>query len=519
MSARKPSRSVGRCLALTAVILVVRSANVVVQVTVRPTSDVGLASTGQPPTRLAVAAAAAADCGRSHAADTLRFCDDAAVDSLAPDASTQQVSGVLTLKDAIQRAVTHNLTILGLTQVVNEARGQQQVARSRLLPQVTGEFSALGQRLNLAALGLQFDIPVPGFEIERVVGPFSVLDIRARLSQTLVDIQAKQNHRAVEHVVRASEFSVDDAQDLIALAAGRTYVEAMAARSRVEATRAQVDTATAIHEKAVQQQDAGLATPLDVKRAQVQTLAARQRLAALEAAFAKLKIDLTRISGLTPTDQYDLDRDFPFSSGPPLTLDEALKEALDRRSDLKAAEAQVQAAQLAVAAARAQRVPSLTLFADYGANRAAGLPVANTYLFGGAVRLSIWEGGRIAGQVEQAMATMNRRMAERDDLRAQVEADIKKGYADLRAAETAVTVAELNVEVTRETLGLTRERFEAGVSDNLAVVQSQESLATAQLDYINSVLSHNLAKINLARSLGRAAANIDRFLQLAPGGR
>ena len=180
-------------------------------------------------------------------------------------------------------------------------------------PNVTGEFSASGQRVNLTAHGLQFDVPIPGFEIENAVGPFSVLDLRARVSQALVNTTARYNHRAAGEAARASELSLEDAQDLITLAVGEAYLEALAARARVDATRAQVDTATALHEKARQQQAAGLATPLDVNRAQVQVFSARQRLVALEAAFAKQKIDLTRMAGLPPTDQYDLDRSMAFS--------------------------------------------------------------------------------------------------------------------------------------------------------------------------------------------------------------
>src|SRR4029453_5891824 len=103
---------------------------------------------------------------------------------------------------------------------------------------------------------------------------------------------------------------------------------------------------------------------------------------------------------------------------------------------------------------------------------------------------------------------------ERDDLRAQIDAEIRKAYVDVRAAEMSAKVSERNVQVTRETLGLTRQRFNAGVSDNVSVVQSQESQATAERDYIDSVLAHNLAKLDLARFLGRAAEDIDRFLQL-----
>jgi outer membrane protein TolC len=63
-----------------------------------------------------------------------------------------------------------------------------------------------------------------------------------------------------------------------------------------------------------------------------------------------------------------------------------------------------------------------------------------------------------------------------------------------------------------ETLRQTRQRFEAGVSENVDVVQSQESVASANLDYIDSVFAHNLAKLALARALGNAADKLGQFL-------
>src|SRR5207253_10087551 len=95
-------------------------------------------------------------------------------------------------------------------------------------------------------------------------------------------------------------------REAIVLAVGRAYLRAVAARARAGAARAQIETATLLHQRTAQRQGAGLATPLDVNRAQVQLLAEQQRRAAFEAAFAKQKIDLARIIGLPPTDQYDL---------------------------------------------------------------------------------------------------------------------------------------------------------------------------------------------------------------------
>jgi outer membrane protein TolC len=441
------------------------------------------------------------------------------VGTLAADAASQSQStpGVLTLRDAIQRALEHNLTIVGLGHAVTEERGLQRVAKSQLLPTLTVEFSGDEERINLAARGVKIEIPALGFSLPNSVGPFGVLDLRARLSQSIFDLQAIRNHRATAESVRASEFTLDDARDLVVLTVGRVYLEGQAARARVEATRAQVQTAVAIHEKAVQQKDAGLATPLDVNRAEVQTLMARQRLVTLEAALAKQKIELSRLTALPATDQYDFEEDVPFSPAPPLSLEAALKQAAEQRADLQAAEARVRAAELTLSATGAERAPTASLTADYGPSLAFGSPTVTTYAVQGMVRVPLWEGGRIDGQVAQATAALSRRRAERDDLRTQIEADIRKVFVDAQAAELGVEVAERNVQVTRETLGLTRQRFDAGVSDNVAVVQSQESLATADRDYIDSVLAHNLAKLDLARFLGRAAEDIDRFLQLPKG--
>jgi hypothetical protein len=50
------------------------------------------------------------------------------------------------------------------------------------------------------------------------------------------------------------------------------------------------------------------------------------------------------------------------------------------------------------------------------------------------------------------------------------------------------------------------------VSENVEVVQSQESVAGANLDYIDSVFAHNIAKLSLARALGNAPSALTQFL-------
>jgi outer membrane protein TolC len=137
-----------------------------------------------------------------------------------------------------------------------------------------------------------------------------------------------------------------------------------------------------------------------------------------------------------------------------------------------------------------------------------------TFTVSGALRVPIFEGGRTGGHVQQAEAALAQRQAELDDLTSQIEAEVRKAYFDLQATATQVELAQMNVRVSRESLDLTRQRFEAGVSDNVEVVQAQESVSVAELDYINSVFAHNVAKLNLARLLGQAAERLPDYLKV-----
>jgi outer membrane protein TolC len=132
----------------------------------------------------------------------------------------------------------------------------------------------------------------------------------------------------------------------------------------------------------------------------------------------------------------------------------------------------------------------------------------------GSVRVPIYQGGRTKGQTEVAEATLQQRRAELDDIRGRIESEVRNAYLDLQASESQVEVARINITVTTQNLDLARQRFDAGVTDNVEVVQSQEGLVTAHFDYINSVFAHNLAKLSLARAIGRAAEALPQFLKL-----
>ena len=420
-------------------------------------------------------------------------------------------SGKLSMAEAIRRGIAYNLGAVGMAQALRQVRGQAKTARSALLPNISADVADTEETFNLRSIGFNFTFP--GFALPTVVGPFNVLDVRGRLSQSIADFTAINNYRSAQQLVRASNFSAKDAQDLVVLAVAGSYLQVIAASARVEAARTQLTTANTLYQQDIGRLKFGEIAQMDVNRSRVEVLLDQERLITLQNELAKQKIILARLTGLRPNDQYEISNAVPYAPAPPISLDDAIKRALDQRADLKAAEVQVTAAERALAAARAERLPSGSVSADYG-DMGSPSQLRPTYTVVATLSVPIWNGGRTAGDIEQAQAALAQRRAELEDARSQVESDVRTAYLDMVAAANQVEVAHQNLDVNHETLGQTRVKFESGVSTNVDVVQSQESVSSAQLDYIDSIFAHNLAKLSLARAMGGAADKLAQFLNV-----
>ena len=425
-------------------------------------------------------------------------------------------SGKLSLQEALERGLAYNLGAVGLAHTVRQNGAQVVVARSALLPNVNGSASEYVQQVDLAALGVHFSTPVPGV-IPTIVGPFNYFSLQASLSQTVANLTAVNNYRSARATARASQSSMEDARDLVTLAVGGAYLQTLAAQARVDAAQAQLDTANAVFHQSAEQHTHGVLGKLNVDQSQVRTLTQQQQIITLRNDLAKQKINLARITGLTPNPGYQLTDNFPFSPTPVGGVDAAVAKAEQQRADLKAAQYQVEAAAKALAAARAERLPSAAVSGDYeliGTNPAHS---HGAFAVVGTVTIPLWQGGRTAGDIAQAEAVLAQRKAELEDTRGQIEAEVRQAYLDLEAAAGQVEVADKNLQVARETLEMTRARMEAGVINTVEVVQAQQTVAGAQLDLIDSVFAHNLAKLSLARALGHASEQLPGLLKPQSG--
>ena len=419
----------------------------------------------------------------------------------------------LTLEGAIERGLQFNLGLLESATASQTARAQRIQALSILLPQVTGTLSESEEQINLRTLG--FNVPPnPYLNIPAIVGPFSYTAAEADVSAKVFDWSAIRNLKSARANEQASRLSIQASRDLVVAAVANTYLEIIADASRVESTKAQVDTDEAIYKKTADQKTAGLAAGIDVLRAQVQLKSEQQVLLAQQNQFEKDKLALGRIIGLGPGQVYQLADTAPFSPLNGITLEEAIQTALRQRPDYASAKKLVEAAQQALGSAQAEWYPTLNLNGYYGDT---GPTLGNShgvFLLNGALNFNIFTGGRIRADIEKARAALKDRSDELANEGAQIEVEVRNAFLDLKSAADQVAVATDNLTLANQTLEQARDRFTAGVTDNIEVVQAQGSVAMANDNLIAALYAHNLAKVAIAKAMGLTQQGVKKFIEV-----
>lgn len=416
----------------------------------------------------------------------------------------------LTLRDAIDRGLKTNLGLLVSNSSSEIARGQRIQSLSALLPSITGQLSQTEQQLNLKTIGFNFSFP--GVSIPTIVGPFHYTDIRASASWNVFDYSSIKNYRSAQQSERAARFAAQDARDLVVQAVAASYLQIIADSSRTDVIRSQVDTAQALYIRALDQVRAGTSARIDALRSEVELKQQQQRLLAQQNQFAKDKLALGRVIGLPPGQDFNVAESVPFSPLNSINEEQALQTAFDQRADYQSYKARVRAAEQTVRAARAQRYPIGAVTAEYGD---VGPTLANshgTFTVVAAARFDIFDSGRISAQVIQAKAELKQRQDELADLGGQIDFQVRAAFLDIRTASDQVAVAQSNVDLANQTLDQARDRFSAGVADNIEVVQAQESVAAANDSLIFAMYGHNLAKVALARAIGATDQQIQRLV-------
>ena len=424
-----------------------------------------------------------------------------------PGAARVTTGGPATLsfEQAIQLAIQNNLATLLARERRNEARGVKQQSLAALLPNVSGVAYQASLTENLAALGFTPGI-VPGFN-STFVGPFRNFDARVLIAQTIFDLSAIRNYQAGRAGVRVAELQEGLAREQVASGTGLIYLEALRSDAAVVAAQANVELAQALFKLAQDQRNAGVATGVDVTRAQTRLAEQQVGLAQAQTTSEQARLNLQRVVGLPLGSPLTLTDQLRFTEEPLPAVETAVAQAGENRREVQVAEEQNRVSQLERQAVRAEYLPSVEFVGDYGVSgitpNNSDLPTRRAAV---QVNVPIFNGGLTRGRLTEAASRQRQTELELASIRGQVEEDVRLALATLRTAAAQVRAANESVTLAERELEMARDRFKAGVGDNLEVVTAQTSLANAREDQVTALAQHNAARLNLAAALGRAEA-------------
>jgi outer membrane protein len=431
-----------------------------------------------------------------------------------PITNPQQVPGAakvsagpsaLSLEQAINLAIENNLATLLAKERRNEARGLEKEARAGLLPNIYGAAYQASVTENLAALGFTPG-RFPGFT-STFIGPFKNFDARLRLEQTIFSLSALRTFQAGRAGVRVAEMEEVLAREQVATATALAYLESMRADSAVSAAQTNVTLAQALLKLAQDQRDAGIATGVDVTRAETRLAQEQVRLSRAQTDSEEGRLQVQRIVGLPLGSPLTLTDPLRFVVPILPAIETAVAQARDTRAEVRVAQAQVTETVYQRRAAQAEQLPSLEFLGDYGVS---GITPADTALptRRAAIQLNvpIFNGGLTRGRLQVASSRASAAELQLASIRGQVEEDVRVAFSGVRTTAETVGAADLTVTLAERELGMARDRFRAGVGDNIEIVNAQTVLANARLDQVTALAAYNGSRLNLAAALGQAQA-------------
>jgi len=424
----------------------------------------------------------------------------------APVAAQQTAPRRLTLREAISLALKQNLSVRVASTQVEELEGTRERRGASLLPHVTGDALANRENIDLRAMGISFPTipPIMGISfptIPAVVGPFAHYDFRLSASQSLIDRHSYHNWKASERQEEAAKLDYQDARDLVIRQAAGLYLDSQASAAEVEAAESRVTTSETLEKLARDQHAQGLATAVDVVRAQVQLARDQQNLLVARNTYQTSLLVLAHFLGLSPGAPLDLAEPLKFHHVQSTDADQALHSALEARSDYAALFKQRDSLVEQLKASRARYLPTLSVNGDYGAIGRTFGSMAGTGEIQGTLTVTLFDRDR-AGEKTELQSQLKRLNAQIDDLNREIEQELRTALLDLESTENQVTVTEAALHLAERELSLAQDRFRNGVTDNIEVVTAQSSLASAQDDRIMALARHADAVMALVRSLG-----------------
>jgi outer membrane protein TolC len=414
----------------------------------------------------------------------------------------------LTLGNAARMAAERSASTEAAKARSSQADARVSQRRSEFLPTVSTTAQFGTRSFNTASMGIEFPSspgsPAPYDPDGEVQGPVRSIDMRAQISQRLFDVPAVLRWRAAGTDADAMAFRADAAADDAAERGASAYLRVLRAEATIAARQADSALATELLEIARQQLNAGTGIALDVTRAQSQLADARARLIATrgerDRSVLQLRHELALADNVPLVIADSLSA--PAENEPVVREDEVIRTALQHRADFKAAVTSSAAARTTARAAVAERLPSVSAYADHGSNGKGTDRMLGTYSYGVQVSLPIFDGLRTESRTSEERARQREAEVQATDMRRRVETDVRTALISIASAREEVAAAQARLVLAEQEVSQARERFRQGVSGNADVITASMTLNAARDLMIDALTSYHMARVSLASAQG-----------------
>ena len=407
----------------------------------------------------------------------------------------------LTLQQSVALALKQNPTQRIAVITAAESVQDKNISRSELLPQANMRLADSANRVNLKAQfgGQSFPgLPFPGH-----LGPYQVFAVGPSFSSPILDLSLWKRYQASRNAVDASQANSLSTREQVILLVVSQYIGTLRAVANVEASKSRVDLAQALYDQAADLQKEGVGTGIDTLRANVELQNEKQRLIEAENDRDASLFGLSKLLNLDPRQQIALADSLSFFETPQPDVESSIDAALADRQEWKALLAEEKVVHFEKQASQFSRLPSLRFDGDWaylGTSVNNGIP---TYQYQASVNFPLFTSGRIRAEVVKANLEVQKLQQQKADLRDQIALDVKTALLNLASARSEVQVANLGVELAKEEVSQARDRFRAGVANNIEVISAQDSLARANDNQILALYRFNQARADFARSVGQ----------------
>jgi outer membrane protein len=415
---------------------------------------------------------------------------------------TNPPSGILrlTLDQAVNLAVKQNPTAqIALIQSLQSVQDKN-VARAALLPEVDASAKEQVERVNVRAQfggsGVFGAVPV-------AIGPFPIFSVGPSLAAPIFDLTLWRRYQAARQTMDASKADSLTTRESVILMVVSQYIGTLRAVADVEASRSRVDLAQALFDQAADLQKQGVGTGIDTLRANVELQNEKQRLIEADADRERSLFGLSRMLNLDPRQEIELADGLGFFDTPQPEVEPSIEQALSQRQEWKSLTSQLKAADLQKKQAWDARLPNVRVDGDWAYLGTHPDNAVATYNFAASVNMPVFTGGRIHAEVVRANLEIQRLQQQQDDLRNSIALDVKTALINLTSARNEVQVANLGIDLSRQEVDQARDRFRAGVANNIEVIQAQDSLARANDNQIAALYRFNQARADYARAIGQ----------------